>query len=181
MGIAAPAAHADHHQRTVVRADWSAGAVQRGTGYVRPGGSRRVREVQRRLRDRGLRPGPIDGIYGPRTQRAVRRFQARHDLATDAIVGPRTLRALRHTPTRPTRTPTATSPPQAPVPQAAPERAPRAAPTAAPTRSPLPLGPVVAAIAALGLVVLGASYARVRRHVLRTARPGHGPPGEPAR
>jgi len=32
---------------------WSAGTVHLGTGYASPHGSRRVREVQRRLRRRG--------------------------------------------------------------------------------------------------------------------------------
>ena len=57
------------------RADWSAGPVARGTGYTRAGGSRRVREVQRRLRSLGYHPGRVDGLYGPRTERAARRFQ----------------------------------------------------------------------------------------------------------
>jgi peptidoglycan hydrolase-like protein with peptidoglycan-binding domain len=35
-----------------------------------------------------------DGIYGPQTRRAVRRFQRRHHLIVDGIVGPQTLGAL---------------------------------------------------------------------------------------
>ena len=38
--------------------------------------------------------GPIDGIAGPATRRAVRRFQRRHRLAADGVAGPRTRRAL---------------------------------------------------------------------------------------
>jgi soluble lytic murein transglycosylase-like protein len=37
----------------------------------------------------------INGYFGPRTERAVGRFQRAHRLAIDGIVGPRTLRALR--------------------------------------------------------------------------------------
>jgi soluble lytic murein transglycosylase-like protein len=37
----------------------------------------------------------INGYFGPRTERAVRRFQRAHRLAVDGIAGPRTLRALR--------------------------------------------------------------------------------------
>jgi hypothetical protein len=37
--------------------------------------------------------GAIDGIKGPRTQRAVRRFQRRKGLVVDGIAGPRTRRA----------------------------------------------------------------------------------------
>ena len=35
-----------------------------------------------------------DGIAGPQTQRATRRFQRAHDLAVDGVIGPRTLAAL---------------------------------------------------------------------------------------
>jgi peptidoglycan hydrolase-like protein with peptidoglycan-binding domain len=35
-----------------------------------------------------------DGVYGPQTRRAVRRFQRAHGLAVDGIAGPRTLEAL---------------------------------------------------------------------------------------
>jgi len=35
-----------------------------------------------------------DGIIGPRTRRAIRRFQRREDLVVDGILGPQTLRAL---------------------------------------------------------------------------------------
>ena len=59
---------------------WSAGGVARGTGYANPEGSRRVREVQRRLVRRGYRPGPIDGRFGPRTRAAVLWFQIKHAL-----------------------------------------------------------------------------------------------------
>lgn len=46
-----------------------------GAGYGQPGGSPQVREVQRRLRALGQRPGPVDGRFGPRTQAAIERFQ----------------------------------------------------------------------------------------------------------
>lgn len=38
--------------------------------------------------------GSIDGVKGPRTRGALRRFQRRHRLAADGIAGPRTRRAL---------------------------------------------------------------------------------------
>ena len=37
----------------------------------------------------------INGYFGSRTERAVRRFQRAHRLAVDGVAGPRTLRALR--------------------------------------------------------------------------------------
>src|SRR3954467_10347223 len=49
---------------------WSAGGVGRGSGYGRANGSRRVREVQRRLLRRGYRPGVVDGRFGARTRAA---------------------------------------------------------------------------------------------------------------
>jgi peptidoglycan hydrolase-like protein with peptidoglycan-binding domain len=37
---------------------------------------------------------PADGIYGPQTRKAVRRFQRSHGLTVDGIAGPQTLAAL---------------------------------------------------------------------------------------
>jgi cellulose synthase (UDP-forming) len=70
-------------------------ALGLGAGFARPGGSRRVGELQRALRNRGYRPGPVDGLYGPLTERAVSRYQRRHGLSVDGVVGPETLRELR--------------------------------------------------------------------------------------
>jgi len=57
----------------------------------RPG----IAALQVTLRARGLYHGTIDGIKGPMTTNAVRRFQRRRGLVVDGIVGPQTLRALR--------------------------------------------------------------------------------------
>ena len=75
-------------------AGWSAGPVGRGTGYVRPGGSRRVRDVQRRLRQLGYRPGPVDGLFGPRTEAAAQWFQYKHGLPATGRVDRVTLAVL---------------------------------------------------------------------------------------
>lgn len=78
---------------TSVPRRWSAGAVSFGTGFHRTGGSLRVREVQHRLRRLGYRPGPIDGLFGPRTRAAVAWFQVKHGLRVD---GRATLATVRH-------------------------------------------------------------------------------------
>lgn len=50
--------------------------------------------LQVALRATGDYGGTVDGIRGPGTRGAVRRFQARHGLAADGIPGPATRRAL---------------------------------------------------------------------------------------
>jgi peptidoglycan hydrolase-like protein with peptidoglycan-binding domain len=65
-----------------------------GDGYAQPQGSPRVRALQRRLRTLGLRPGPVDGLFGPETKAAVESFQRALGLSIDGIVGPRTRHAL---------------------------------------------------------------------------------------
>lgn len=57
-------------------------------------GSSSVAALQVALRIKGLYGATIDGIRGPATARAVRRFQRRAGLAVDGIAGPRTRRAL---------------------------------------------------------------------------------------
>jgi peptidoglycan hydrolase-like protein with peptidoglycan-binding domain len=68
--------------------------LEPGDGYLH-GGSARVRDLQRDLRGLGYRPGRADGLFGPRTEHAVRRFQREHGLVVDGIVGPKSLAALR--------------------------------------------------------------------------------------
>ncbi|MDT0615299.1 peptidoglycan-binding protein [Streptomyces lancefieldiae] len=54
-----------------------------------------VAEAQCLLRRAGISPGEVDGIYGPLTQRAVKRVQKRDGLVVDGIIGPHTWKALR--------------------------------------------------------------------------------------
>jgi hypothetical protein len=53
-----------------------------------------VVDVQRALAQRGLYRGPIDGIVGPMTRDAVRRFQASQRLPGDGQITQETVRAL---------------------------------------------------------------------------------------
>jgi flagellum-specific peptidoglycan hydrolase FlgJ len=63
-------------------------------GLVKPGmRGEPVQWVQWELNQQGFSL-KVDGIYGPKTEDAVRTFQSRSHLACDAIVGPRTVAAL---------------------------------------------------------------------------------------
>ena len=54
-----------------------------------------VSALQWLLARAGFPSGSIDGGFGARTDRALRRFQARAGLAADGVAGPATIRALR--------------------------------------------------------------------------------------
>ncbi len=68
-----------------------------GAGYGQPGGSPRVRAIQRSLRSAGHRPGPVDGVYGPQTQDAVARFQRTAGQAASGVLSVATAQALADT------------------------------------------------------------------------------------
>ena len=53
-----------------------------------------VRTLQEKLSRWGYYDGPVDGIFGSGTRRAVMLFQRKNGLTDDGIVGPATLRAL---------------------------------------------------------------------------------------
>jgi N-acetylmuramoyl-L-alanine amidase len=53
-----------------------------------------VRLVQWKLSEWGYLKGPVDGIYGAQTYRAIIEFQRRNGLVADGKVGPATWRAL---------------------------------------------------------------------------------------
>jgi N-acetylmuramoyl-L-alanine amidase len=53
-----------------------------------------VRVLQQALSGAGFDPGPVDGIFGVRTKRAVEAFQKAKHLAVDGMAGPFTLSAL---------------------------------------------------------------------------------------
>lgn len=56
------------------------------------GGS--VVTLQKKLLSLGLNPGPIDGVFGPKTGSAVKAFQIKNKLVPDGVVGPLTINAL---------------------------------------------------------------------------------------
>jgi peptidoglycan hydrolase-like protein with peptidoglycan-binding domain len=53
-----------------------------------------VSELQRRLGAAGFSPGAVDGLFGSRTEGAVRAYQRARGLGLDGIVGPQTWAAL---------------------------------------------------------------------------------------
>ena len=58
-----------------------------------------VREIQTRLKNWGYYSGEVDGVYGSKTEEAVRYFQRKNGLTADGQVGNQTLAALGISPT----------------------------------------------------------------------------------
>ena len=153
---------------------WSAGAVGRGTGYVRPGGSKRVREVQRRLVQLGYRPGPADGLFGPRTRAATLWFQFKHGLATTGRVNRWTLVVLQ---ARSDHRPLRTKPRAASTEAVAPLPAPRPVPAAAAEESNWLVLALLLLLLALGLGVI---VGLVGPDLRRARKPAESAPAAPA-
>ena len=62
--------------------------------YKRGSSGTRVTEIQTRLKNWGYYQGEIDGVYGSRTEAAVRWFQRQNGLSADGQAGVQTLAAL---------------------------------------------------------------------------------------
>lgn len=64
--------------------------------HLQRNGSRglEVQALQQRLNKAGFNPGPVDGVFGPRTQAAVEAFQQAKGLVVDGLVGTQTWREL---------------------------------------------------------------------------------------
>lgn len=65
-------------------------------GWIWRPGSRGpgVRRLQADLRRLGYDPGPVDGVFGPATEAAVRALQAANGLRVDGMIWPRTIMAI---------------------------------------------------------------------------------------
>ncbi len=53
-----------------------------------------VRAAQQKLKQWGYYEGTVDGIYGPRTGDAIKRFQRKNGLTADGVIGTQTKKAL---------------------------------------------------------------------------------------
>ena len=62
--------------------------------FKRGSSGARVTEIQTRLKNWGYYDGAVDGVYGSRTEAAVRWFQSKNGLTADGQAGPQTLAAL---------------------------------------------------------------------------------------
>ncbi len=53
-----------------------------------------VKQIQTRLKNWGYYTGPVDGVFGSKTDAAVRYFQRKNGLAVDGVVGSKTAEKL---------------------------------------------------------------------------------------
>ena len=77
------------------------GSGQTGSGAGATGAAsngqqdaQQVKHIQKALQEKGMDPGPIDGIMGPRTQTALRDFQKGQSLPTTGRLDSQTLEKL---------------------------------------------------------------------------------------
>ncbi len=54
-----------------------------GMGTLTEGDGNLVFPIQSRLKEKGLDPGPLDGLMGPRTRAAIKAYQGKHGLIAD--------------------------------------------------------------------------------------------------
>ena len=107
-----------------------------GAGFGRAAGSPEVRALQRILRSLGYACGPVDGLFGPRTQASLQWFQIKHGLRPTGSADADTLRILhlRDRARAPQEArPRAGAPASSQAPSHAPATAPRPHPAATPS------------------------------------------------
>jgi len=64
--------------------------------------SQHIRIIQRKLQAAGFQPGSVDGIFGPRTSRAISHYQKKHGLPQSGYPDKRFLEDLhRRVPDKP--------------------------------------------------------------------------------
>jgi peptidoglycan hydrolase-like protein with peptidoglycan-binding domain len=110
-----------------------------------------IREAQRALLRKGYNPGPLDGIFGPKTESALRQFQKAQQLPVTGQLDDRSLAALKagqtevgpEKSTGPKETPTPASPstPQETSAPTSPSTPQGPQETSAPTSPSTPQGP----------------------------------------
>ena len=54
-----------------------------------------IEKLQGALESAGANPGKKDGLFGPKTKKAVEAFQSKAGLKKDGVVGPMTAKALK--------------------------------------------------------------------------------------
>jgi N-acetylmuramoyl-L-alanine amidase len=89
-GVVGPATY-----RALREARWKLGDRMLALMISAPMSGDDVFALQERLLELGFDPGRPDGVFDPRTEQALRRFQREYGLIQDGICGPATLRALR--------------------------------------------------------------------------------------
>lgn len=73
------------------------GSSRRGAGHMAAGthmSKDKVKEVQAALKNKGMDPGPEDGMMGPKTQAALREFQKSNNLQVTGRIDEKTASAL---------------------------------------------------------------------------------------
>ncbi len=94
-GLTADGRVTEETWRALEAARWRLGARTLYQAVSEPLVGEDVRALQERLLEMGYDTGRADGIYGPRTARAVAQFQREMGLSPDGTCGPQTFQALR--------------------------------------------------------------------------------------
>jgi Putative peptidoglycan binding domain len=116
------------------------GGLALGAGFGRPSGAPEVRAVQRILRSLGYACGPVDGLFGTRTQASLQWFQIKHGLRPTGSADAETRRILhlRNSARAPQEARPRAQPPASSQAPARPANAPQGQPAATPSHAPAP-------------------------------------------